>query len=180
MAIEKNWPATGPFNLTAPGTTTGKLQLTSTLGLKVKQRIQLKDPLLPEMPLEIKRVVGENEIEVGRIGKSITDRVDVSIYGLASLVFAPEQPRNSIPLAEIERAIYEEEPTVARRVIEVDPYGRPYTPNNPEPAALFGTQIAITNNLLSMLAGGVSPSLYLVNNDGFFVFDNEGNFIKAG
>lgn len=135
VMIEKRWPARGPYSIVAPGTSDGKLVLTSALGLHVKQRIQLKDTFLPTLALEIKRVIGPNKIEVGEIGASISQRTNVSSYGVTSSVFAPEQPRNDIPLQEISRAIYEEEPAVARRVIWVDPYGDYYTIANPVPVS---------------------------------------------
>lgn len=196
MAVERKWPAAGPFFLVAPGTAKGELTILTTVGLHVKQKIQLRDqnPIPSGLALEIKRILapkvsGTNStmiLEVGLPGTPISNRVDVSAFiAGSSFIFAPEQPRPDIPLQEVERAIYEEEPAVARRVISVDPLGQTYTENNPAPSALFGQQVSILNNLLAMqiqsqgVSPAVTPGTYLVNNEGFFVFDNEGNFIKA-
>jgi hypothetical protein len=143
MANEKKWLATGPYSVVSSGTSDGKLTLSSALGLHVKQRIQLRDPILPEIALEIKKVTGAPSgsttifpvIEVGRVGAPLLDRVDVSSYGLTSSVFAPEQNRNAIPLNEIQRQIYEEEPAVAQREVLVDSFGQHITPDNPLPVA---------------------------------------------
>jgi hypothetical protein len=189
--LEKRWPAVGPLPFALQGTTNGIIYLHTVLGLYVKQQIHLLDPTIPTTPpltVQIKRVVGFDSldftdfpyIEVGPLNGGIGMRTDVSAYGLLSSVFAPEQPRSSIPLQEIERAIYADEPAVARRVVEVDPEGNYFTPNNPAPTALFGQQITILNNLLNMQVAGIAPSGFIVNNEGFFVFDNEGNFIQQG
>lgn len=143
MAIEKKWSAIGPYPVTAPGTIDGKLTLTSALGIKVKMKIQLLDPVLPEIPLEIKRVIGPFLIEVGPIGAPITARTNVSAYGTTSSVFIPEQSRNSIPLNEADRSVYEEEPTNAIRSMFVDPYGDYVTVDNPLPVQLSDGSINI-------------------------------------
>lgn len=188
MAIEKKWPATGPYAVMATGSVDGALILSSALGLHVKQKIKLTDPFVPgELSLEIKRIIGPplsniNQfpvILVGPTGTNIMTFSDVSMYGVDSVLYAPEQPRNTIPLQESDRAAFEEEPANAYREMIVDPYGNPATPANPVPTALFGTQITILNNLLAMQAASILPDTWLVNNEGFFVFDNEGNFIEA-
>lgn len=192
--IEKKWPAVGPFPLVLKGTTDGRLYLKSVTGFHVKQQIKLTDAIFPgELPLQIKRVVGVlasdtssyPHIEVGPIGENLSSRTDVSAYGLLSTVYAPEQPRPSIPLNEMDRATYNDEPAVAKRTVHVDPAGNYIGPENPSPVAMFGPQITILNNLLAMqiqsqgVSPPISPSTYLVSNEGFFIFDNEGNFIKA-
>lgn len=197
MAIERKWPAAGPFFLVAPGNSKGQIVIPTATGFHVKQKIQLKsiNPEPTVLALEIKRIIPSATdainstmiLEVGPIGGAIGNRTDVSAFVAAeSFVFAPEQPRPDIPLQEIERALYEEEPAMARRVLSVDPRGDYITPENPAPTSLFGTQITILNNLLAMQIQSqgtspvVTPSTYLVNNEGFFIFDNEGNFIQNG
>jgi hypothetical protein len=131
--IEKFWAAIGPMPLTAPGTTTGRLTVASTEGLRVKMVVTLTDPSFDPLRLEIKRVISATQFDVGEIGKSISHRADVSAFGISSSVRTMEQGRNSIPENEIDRATYEEEPVVARRVIGVDTLGRPWTKDNPLP-----------------------------------------------
>lgn len=132
--IEKFWAAIGPMSLTAPGTNTGRLTVASTEGLRVKMVVTLTDPAISSpLRLEIKRVISQTQFDVGEVGKSISNRYDVSAYGVTSSIRTMEQGRNAIPEAEIERATYEEEPVVARRVIGVDSLGRPWTASNPLP-----------------------------------------------
>lgn len=121
--IEKLWPAVAPVQLTAAGNTRGLVTITSTSGFKVKMAVTIADGSNTQL-LEVKRVVNETQMFLGEKG-DIKLRSDLSSFPAGSSVWALEQPRNSIPLQEIERAIYEEEPTVARRVIQVDELGRP-------------------------------------------------------
>lgn len=133
MAVEKRWLAVGPIALTAPGQTDGRVTVATSLGFKVKMVVRLSDTVLPALSLEVKRVISSTQLELGPIGTPITTRSDLSSYSATSSLFAQEQPRNSIPLQEIDRAIYEEEPTVAERVTLIDPYGDFYTNSNPLP-----------------------------------------------
>jgi hypothetical protein len=195
MAIEKRWPSVGPLPLVLQGTTDGKIYLSDVTGFHVKQKIQLTDPYIPgELALQVKRVVGVLSLdfsdypylEVGPPDAALTARTDVSAYGVTSQVFAPEQPRPSIPLQELDRATYNDEPAVAKRTVRVDPQGNYIDANNPAATALFGTQITILNNLLTMQIQAaqsppvIEPSGMIINNEGFFIFDNEGNFIPFG
>lgn len=129
--IEKFWLVAGPVALTASGTTLGKLTLTSTSGFKVKQRVFLTHPTAPNVRLEVKRVNDTTTLEVGDIDSNIRDRTDVSAYDSLGTFSAIRQPRPSIPLKDIERATYEEEPTVAKRAILVDEFGRFFDTDNP-------------------------------------------------
>lgn len=135
--VEKQWPLIGPVAVTVPGTSKGELTITSTLGFKVKMIVALTDPSLPPQKLEIKRVPSPTQLILGPPGK-ITDRADLTLYGATSFVVSAEQPRNSIPIQEIERATYEEEPTVAWRCMMVDPFGRYFSASNPLPVSLTG------------------------------------------
>jgi hypothetical protein len=152
MAIEKKWATTGPYSVTTPGTSDGVLTLALPvdryLKLHVKQRIRLSDPVQPTLELEIKRVVAPNIIEVGAIGKPITNRSDVSSYGAASTVFSPEQDRPTIPIQELDRATFEEEPGANRRTMVVDPNGDYTTISNPFPVEVSdgSHQLAINSD----------------------------------
>jgi hypothetical protein len=76
-----------------------------------------------------------NTLILGPENKGINTRSDVSAYttALNATVEASEQNRPSIPPADYERAVYEEEPIVAKRVIGVDRYGELYSEDNPMP-----------------------------------------------
>lgn len=129
--IEKLWSAVAPVQLTASGNSRGLVTVTSTIGFKVKMAVTISDGSNAQL-LEIKRIVGPNQMFLGEKG-DIKLRSDLSAFSPGSIIWALEQPRNSIPLQEIDRAIYEEEPAVALRTISVDPYGSPYSSSNPVP-----------------------------------------------
>jgi hypothetical protein len=125
MAREKWLPAVAAVALTADGTVRGLLQVESVAGFKVKHRAVLASTTQPNLLVEVKQIIDQKTLVVGDIGKGIDQRIDVSAYLTAdsATIEAPLQKRASIPLQEIERTIYEEEPTVARRVINVDRWG---------------------------------------------------------
>lgn len=82
---------------------------------------------------------------VGPKEGNIDTRSDISAYttALNAAVFANEQLRSKVPEQEIERLTYEEEPTVARRVVNVDPFGNKYDVDNPFPVQLSDGSIDI-------------------------------------
>lgn len=130
--IEKSWPAVAPVAFTATGTTRGRITVTSARGFKVKQLVNLNHPTQPDLSLEVKRVLSDTQLELGSPDAPIEQRADLSLYDNQTFIYAMEQKRPwNIPLSEIDRATYEEEPTVARRVIAVDPFGKPYSTDNP-------------------------------------------------
>ena len=90
----------------------------------MKQQIIIKSNTQPPLELEIKRIDDVNTIEVGPKGP-INNRQDISAYTVAggATISANEQVRPSIPFEETTRAVYEEEPVVAYRVIGVDQNG---------------------------------------------------------
>lgn len=183
MATERKWDAVPPQFFSVNGTNLGLITLADTAGFKVKQTAYIKSQIFPNLPVQIKRVLSPTQLVVGLVDNKIASwkALDISKYTLSigAAIGAEEQNKNNIPSDDHYSAIYESDPIVGDRVISVDQYGQFFTPNNPAPVALFGTQITILNNLLAMQVGGVSPGTYLVNNEGFFIFDNEGNFIKA-
>jgi len=75
--------------------------------------------------LEVKRVPSGTVVELGPTDAAISGRTDLSLYTVAdgASITANFQARNRIPLKDIERAVYEEEPTVAIRVVQVDQFG---------------------------------------------------------
>lgn len=135
MAIEKKWEQIPPVAFSANGTVDGLVTIPSTKGFKTKQKVNLKSNTQTQVLLEIKRVLSKTQLLVGPTEQKLTVVSDISGYLTAdsATIDAPEQPRPSIPLQEHERAVYEEEPVVAKRVFIVDDWGEPYDSDNPLP-----------------------------------------------
>lgn len=131
---EKRWLRIPPRNFTADGTANGKVPVSNACEFKVKQEVWLKANTVAPLQLEVKRIISETELFVGRKG-NITNREDVSAFttALSATVEALEQNRTSIELKEHERAVFEEEPVVAKRVILVDKCGDKIDDSNPLP-----------------------------------------------
>lgn len=125
MAHEKSWDAIASTLLTSNGTVNGQITLASTAGLKVKQNIFLTSATQPTLELEVKRVWSGTLLEVGPINAPLSARSNVSAYTTVdgAAITANFQPRSNIPLQSINRAVYEEDPTVAIRVVQVDQFG---------------------------------------------------------
>ena len=134
MAIEKKWESIPVRLFVANGGTEGQVTLQSTIDFKVKQRVIIKGLSVPDLHLEVKRVVSETILWVGKPG-DIDFRENLSSYlASTSTIEAHEQPRNAIPDKEYERAVYAEEPIVAKRNILVDRLGRYFHSLNPFPS----------------------------------------------
>jgi hypothetical protein len=126
--LEKSFPAVSPQLFTANGTANGVITIPDTRLFKVKQHIQITGTGLLTLNLEVKEVASINEMTVGPVNGSILATTDVSAYttAVAAAVGCPApQKRPTIGADDFERAVYEEEPVVAKRVILVDQYGRP-------------------------------------------------------
>jgi len=137
VAFEKRLKAVPLQLFTADGTNLGKVTIPGACAFKVKQQVILNSSTAGPLRLEVKRVDGDTVLFVGPIGdhqhkSSILDRTDISAYLIAdgASIFAEEQKRPNIPEQEIERLTYEEEPTVARRVVVVDECGDKYGATN--------------------------------------------------
>lgn len=119
--LEKRFTSVPPQAFTADGAANGIITIDNTAHFKVKQEIILRADTLPNLELEVKQVYSTNQMRVGPRGKPIADSADVSAYttALNAAIFANEQSRPKIPFEEHTRAVYEEEPTVATRVIGV-------------------------------------------------------------
>lgn len=123
--LEKRFVAVPPQTFMADGTANGVIKVIYSGFFKVKQQIIIRsNAQQPTTDLEIKRIIDVNTIEVGPKGK-IDARADLSLFTVAdgAIIFANEQHRPSVPQEEVIRAVYEEEPVVAYRVIGVDQQG---------------------------------------------------------
>lgn len=135
MAIERWWKAIPAQSLTQDGNTGGDVYIADACLFYVKQQVVLSASGQPDLTCEIKRICGPTRIMVGEKGKGIRNVIDISVYTVAggATIRAAEQGRPPIKPQDIDRATYEEEPTVARRVFNVDKCGNPYTKDNPFP-----------------------------------------------
>lgn len=123
--LEKRFIAVPPQAFTADGTANGVVKVVYSGFFKVKQQIIITSGSQgPTTDLEIKRITDINTIEVGPKGP-IDKRANLSAYTVlgGATIFANEQHRPLIPQEEVVRAVYEEEPVVAYRVIGVDKEG---------------------------------------------------------
>ena len=125
MAFERQWLATPAKTLTLNGGTNGLVTVGSTSGLKAKQVVKLEAAGVDTQNFEVKRVLSDTTLYVGPVDKNIKSRSDVSAYTTAAnaTIQGILQKRNDIPREDRERSVYEEEPTLAKRVILVDEYG---------------------------------------------------------
>jgi len=145
---EKRLKAVAPQLFLANGTTLGRINIATASLFKVKQKVTLYSTTQGMQNFEVKRVESATILYVGPVnnGQSqtkITDRSDISGFLVAdgAWLSADEQPRPNIPEQEIERLTYEEEPTVARRVVIVDPCGDKIDKTNPLPVTIDGVKI---------------------------------------
>lgn len=133
---EKKFKAVPPQAFTANGTSLGSLAIADASLFKVKQQVIIKATSLPDLYVEIKRIEAASPhlIYVGDPKKSIDDRTNISAYtvALGATIELPEdQKRPIITADDHERAVYEEEPTVAKRVVIVDKWGNKIDETNP-------------------------------------------------
>jgi hypothetical protein len=140
--LEQKWDAVSPQLLTANGTTTGQLQVADTAGFRIKQVAYLKDNS-NTLPVQVKRVLSKTLLIVGAVDNKIASwiPIDLSAWTTANgaAIGAEQQPKNNIPDKDHYSAIYESDPVVADRVVQVDKYGNYYDIDNPMPIVFDGT-----------------------------------------
>ena len=124
--------------LISDGTNKGQLQVTDNSQWMVGHVIFLSSDTQGTLELKIKRILSDkNTIFVGPKDKNIHVRTDISDFLISdnAAIVANEQERPKVPEQEIERSTYEEEPTVARRVVIVDKWGNRIDEANPLPVS---------------------------------------------
>jgi len=138
--LEKRLIAVPPQLLTTDGTANGKLTVADSTFFKVKQVIFIRNNTLQPIELEIKRIDDAHTIYLGPLTQTIDKRSDLTAYTVASgsYIYSNEQKRPSIPVEELQRAMYEEEPVVAQRTVLVDKFGNKYDDSNPLPVSIPG------------------------------------------
>lgn len=133
--MEKRFAAVPPQAFTANGTVNGVVTIADTSLFKVKQKVILYQPSITDpLNLEVKAVLGPTQMQVGPVGGPVVNNfTDISAYtvALGAFVIANEQLRPIITSDDYERAVYEEEPTVAKRVVVVDQFGSKINQANP-------------------------------------------------
>lgn len=140
--LEKRFKAVPTQLFAVSGTIAGVVTVVDTSLFKVKQQVIVAANSLPNLDaLEVKNIISTTQMMIGLQSTNIFLPIDLSAYttSLAAKIFANEQRRPTITADDFERACYEEEPTVAKRVVMVDKYGDKYDENNPLPIAFDGT-----------------------------------------
>jgi hypothetical protein len=144
---EKRYFSISPRNLTANGTIDGVVTLESVEFFKVGMLVMLKSDAVQNRQVKIKRFISSTQFVVCDAGKSVTtsDKLDISDFLVSdsSTVEFQEDKRPVIDILEIQRQVYEEEPTVALRTHSVDWLGRSYDQTNPVPVQLSDGSINI-------------------------------------
>lgn len=138
MAFERKWREILPVNLVQDGGTDGRVVLNDTIYFKVKQLIKLSATGQPDEVLEVKQVSSRTTLFVGPKNKNINSRQDISAYTIANgaKISAAIQDKSVPGWEDQYKHNYEQEPVLARRVIEVDPYGDFYKSSNPFPTTI--------------------------------------------
>lgn len=154
MAIERKLGLVSPVLFTSNGTAGGLVTVPDTKGFVVKAQVILTADTLPTIQLEIKRVLSSTQFLVGEKGK-IEQRANIQAYttALNSSIYQPEQDRPGIILEQHERAVYAEEPIMAKRNILVDEYGNYFSRENRLPVDI-GADINVENLNLSVDTDG--------------------------
>lgn len=137
--FEKDWLAVAPQLFTVDGSPKGLVQVADTAGFKVKAQVVIQATALPNLTVEVKRVLSKTQMYIGAVNKGINDRsVDLSAYTVAAgaFVYQDQQPRNTVSPADILQAVYDQEPGVRIRVGLVDDYGNSFNENNPLPVSV--------------------------------------------
>ncbi len=130
LTSEKNWWSVllTPIQVLP----SGRIVVSSTKGLKVKQLISLSKVNIPAKLFQIKKVYSDTEFVVGEPDRGINSTVVPTEYNGGSAA-VNQQQRNTIAEGYVIRSVYEEEPTMALRTIPVDWLGNEYTKSNPFP-----------------------------------------------
>jgi hypothetical protein len=123
MQLEKQWPLVLPQLLTANGTNVGVVTVANSEGFYMKQIVALAGSGLPNINGQIINFLSDYSFVVGDV--STRQPLNLSAYttALSSTVSAAQQSRTSIKPDDTTRAVYQEDPVTAVRVINVDPRG---------------------------------------------------------
>jgi hypothetical protein len=135
---EKKWDAVPLQSILANGNTEGQIIVPDSTLFRVKQRIFLKSDSLQSRELVINRISPTGVLTLGKVGSNINAFENLSDVLLADSpkIWAERQDRPAITPNEYDRAVYEEEPVMAKRTILVDVRGNRVSSSNPLPVGL--------------------------------------------
>lgn len=132
MAIEQKWPAVPPQLFMVDGGQFGVIKVANAAGFRVKQSVVIAGLALPELQLQVKRVIGPDTIIVGPLfvkqgQDSLSARENVSAYtvALSSYIYAAEQDKSKLKPDDIWQAIWRQEPGTTIGVEIDDRFGNP-------------------------------------------------------
>jgi hypothetical protein len=132
MAREKSYERIDPVYFTADGQENGIITVESVECFKVKMVVQIYAKGVSTengARFMVKRVLNETQMLIGPYDKpALHLKTDMRAYTVANEAFVEFAPtdRPDIPMEDYERAVYEEEPVVAKRVISVDKLGNTF------------------------------------------------------
>lgn len=148
MAFERKLSVVPPQAFTADGNAFGLVTVADSCKFRVKQSAYLVNTAGAELAVQVKKVINPTQLIVGRIDQKIASwtPLDISTWTVASgaKIGAEEQNKNNIPPDDHYVAVYESDPVVADRVIQVDCNGNFYDKDNPMPI-IFDGQISVGN-----------------------------------
>lgn len=134
-----------PIAFTADGTDQGVVNIPSTYGFKVNQKVTLQSDVLQPRNYKVKKVISETQLVLGSFEKPRSEDIDISDFLVTenAVIILYQQNRPSIDPVNIQGMVFEEEPTVALRNHLVDWLGRSYDASNPVPVQLSDGSIDI-------------------------------------
>lgn len=134
MATERRLEAIPPQSILSNGSDVGRFAVPDASLFKVKQLVKVFSDVDSPATFQVKLVI-PGFIYLGAQKTAIDRYSDLSQYTTANntKVSAEEQERPPIIPDAYNRAMYEEEPVVAKRSILVDKYGRKIDESNPLP-----------------------------------------------
>jgi hypothetical protein len=172
---ERTWVAIGPTSVTADGQENGILTVEDTGGYKVKMKVTLQSDSFQQRRYEIKQILSRTEMRLGEVGTNHNSRADLTDWVLVDnpILKSPEQDRPNIPPADYERAVYEEEPIMAKRVVPVDRFGNTYGKSHEGQQQIIEGSItgSVYNNL--KLAYNATFQVEYVGESPFATLDSE-------
>ena len=154
MAIERLWESQAPLSFMQDGGQNGLVTTTKYQSFKVKQKVILSSATQPDLLVQVKKVLSPTKFLVGPVkdqtkpqkpANNLLSRLDISNYRVSegASVRSSEQNKVRLDPRDIIQAAYEQEPTLAHRVFNVDSWGRPWAVDNPFPVQLSDGEINI-------------------------------------
>lgn len=143
LHTERRWDGIPESPLTANGQEDGIITVEDTAYYKAKMYVVLKSDTHQPVRYQIQRVLSRTQMIIGLTPQEFAERrkkqkntlriVDATRWLVSdnATIEAPEQERPNIPHEDYERAVYEEEPVMAKRIVPVNEYGQINSPDNP-------------------------------------------------